>query len=449
MKVKEKESKAAGLIFEKAIHKETIYRKISALLIAFGLYTSFIGISMGMLEFDDPPWIAIAIGAAVVIAEHFTQSRNAERIANCVLSVLCAITIIIWYSTIIDGIKLILNHLFTVSEKYQKYIYERFSIASNSENYNICITVAMAFICTALAVLSHFAAKQKSGLLVALIFLMTITAEIYYGIFPQLWTVVLFVSLGLCILHHRHVHEAVLSIILLTLVLTISFAVIAAYSGPNAFQSEFTEKIRDQLDEHIDQKSSNALKQRQKQRQEKIENIFFRDNKVSDNFDDTASKNFQPKYKTHFEGNRAGLAHKRLPWGWILIGIMLFSLLIWHLVRMHKAKERLKIFSSPDYSVAIDGMFRHSVRWLEFSGIKPDNSLFSQYSSRVSKMFSEEYGKKYSKAVQLWEEAVYSEHVMSVDDCACMRMFLEETAETVKEHAGAFMFFKIKYFHFL
>ncbi len=453
MEKKTKENRIAGLSLAGEEKKESRRERIFALLLALALYISVIGVFMAILEFDDLPWTAIAVGAAIVLAEHFTPGGKTERITNRVLASGSVIAVIIWHRAILDGIKLILNQVFTVSEKYQHYIYKRFSIPAGAGNHSLCITAAMVFICIVSAVVCHFAVKQKKGSLSALISLMVIIAvEIYFGIFPQLWTVILLALIGLGVLYHRYNGKAHVSgaILLAVAVLMVSFTVMAAYAGPNAQQTALTESLRDRFDQHIEQQVSNSIEKRREQVQEKTENTDLKENKVSDRSDDTpAGKRYQAEYEKHFEGNRAGLAHARLPLAWILVGIMLLSLLGWDAVRMYRARKRRRVFDSSDYAAAIDGMFRHSVDWLEVCGLKTDNSLFSQYSKRVSKMLSEEYGRKYSGAVELWEEAIYSGHVMSEKERGWMREFLDDTAETVRDHVGAFTRFKIKYHYFL
>ena len=451
MKKKTKDCREAGLSFAGEGEKERGYERIFPLLLTLSVYISFIGVFMAILESDDLPWAAIAVGTAVAFMEHFTPGGKTKWIANCVLLSVSVIALIIWRSAILDGMRLILNQMFTVSEKYQQYIYERFPISANAGNHSLCITAAMIFICGVSAVMCHYAVRQKSGSLLEAIFLMTLAAEIYYGIFPQLWTVILFGITGLCVLYRQHNGKAfVSSVILLAVAMIASVIVLAAYTGPSAQQTALTEDIRDRLDEHIEQQVNNPIKPRQEQVQKETENTDLKEDKVSDRSDDTsAGKNFQTKHEKQFEGNRAGLAHKRMPWIWIFVGLILLSLLFRYFVRMHRAKKRRRVFDSSDYAAAIDGMFRHSVNWLEACGLKTGNSLFSQYSKQVSKMLSEEYGMKYSAAVRLWEETVYSSHVMGEKEVGRMREFLDDTSENVRDHVGAFTRFKIKYCYFL
>ena len=448
---KTRENRIAGLSFAEEKREESNSDYIFTMLLSLALYSSFSGVFLAMLGFNDLPWAALAVGAAVSLGEHFTPGGKPKWIVNCILAAVLVIAAIIWHSEVLDGGKLILNQVFSASEKSQKYIYSKFSVSADAGEYSLCITAAMIYIFTIFAVLCHFAVRQKNGSLLGIAFLMAVVAEIYYGIFPQLWTLILFAFVGLGVLHYRHIGKpAASNAALLVIALALSFAVLAAYTGPNAQQTVLAEDIRDLLDEHVQQQVFNAIKQRQEQIQEETENTSLEEDKVSDNTDGISGGNsFKTNYEKHFEGNKAGLAHTRLPWSWILIGVMLLALFTGYFMRMRKARRRRKVFESSDCAAAIDGMFRHSVDWLKVCGLKTDNRLFSQYSRRISKMLSEEYGRKYSGAAELWEEAIYSGHAMSEKERGCMREFLDDTAQAVRGHVGAFTRFEIKYRYFL
>jgi hypothetical protein len=120
----------------------------------------------------------------------------------------------------------------------------------------------------------------------------------------------------------------------------------------------------------------------------------------------------------------------------------------WIIHRLRRQLKRRRLFDSGDYSSAIDAMFKYLMDCLTSYGLTPKNDVYSSYIKQIEELAQREYADKYINAVNLWQEAVYSEHKITEAHREFMRSFMEDTAKMVKKNAGVLTRFKISLGYF-
>ena len=100
--------------------------------------------------------------------------------------------------------------------------------------------------------------------------------------------------------------------------------------------------------------------------------------------------------------------------------------------RLQKRNDRLREgMDSEDNRVAVCAAFRYAVTWLKAAGVDFSNLPYGSVSDRVQEIVSPERAEAFSSMVPLWQEAQFSDHVVSDDARATLSRFQEDTAQEI------------------
>ena len=113
--------------------------------------------------------------------------------------------------------------------------------------------------------------------------------------------------------------------------------------------------------------------------------------------------------------------------------------------RRKKAQEARRAFDSDDVNEAVAAMFRHVIAWLEATHHAPGNRLFRDWTDSLMTQLSADYAVRFSSCADLFEEAVYSDHVLDEEDRESMRLLLNETESILYEQADWKQRLQMKY----
>jgi hypothetical protein len=93
-------------------------------------------------------------------------------------------------------------------------------------------------------------------------------------------------------------------------------------------------------------------------------------------------------------------------------------------------------------------MFKYLMDWLTAYGLIPQNDVYSKYANQITELSQKEYAGKYLGAVEIWQEAVYSEHKITEKHREAMRLFMHDTIKMVSKNTGILTKFRIRLGYF-
>ena len=368
---------------------------------------------------------------------------------NAVLLSLAGIAIIIWRGIFLNGLKLLSNMLFEASEKYQLYEYDKFEIAESASD----TIFALLILSVMLAALLSFSLYRKNIFVITSVFLMFTGVQIYFGVFPPvLANIFLYTAFAAAVIYCSPArafvsrHSCVTAIIALAV---LSVIILIVRTGANPSLHSLSEFIRDQFDEKVERPVNTAMRQYNESRGDTSTQELLRRNPVSRQRNDNNAAEYGIDYDYDDSSSQAGTVRPR-----VLLPILLFFFIItaapaaWIILRLRRESKRRKLFDSADYSAAIDAMFKYLMDCLISYGLKPKNDVYSKYTEQIKEFSQKEYADKYLNAVNIWQEALYSEHNMTEVQRAFMRSFMEDTMEMVNKNVGILTRFKLSLGYF-
>ena len=310
-----------------------------------------------------------------------------------------------------ESLKILVNHLFTISEQYQAYLYQHFIVSvlpHNYENYIFSALMAVAIFLAALII-----AARRYKFVYAIIFFAFTTLQIYFGIFAApLWNIALYAVIAWAVL--RDVSIAFLG----SAVVVAAIVTLLIFPGTNPFLTELSETIRDQFgrqqERHI---VMGAIPQEPALQQESTAL------QIGDADDSQAgSHEIYIRRDDIFAGSQIGTAFGQRLWLLWLIGLAFAAgFVLWFLHKLLAAYKRQLLFKSPDGRVAIDAMFRYMIACVLAFTPLPKNSAYSRYAA----VFPQ--GAGYLSALDIWQKATYSDHAITEGDRQQMHGTLDET----------------------
>jgi hypothetical protein len=384
------------------------------------LYIVTIGVFASILEIELTSVILIAsIGLAITVIEMFcSKNKKIMILLNIIITLSVITAIIIFNDTVIDGFKLICNNLFSVSEKYQLYKYDMFEVSTSETAVNtayLCITVILSMLCSITAVYRNF-------VLLAIGFVFVIEVQIYFGVFPSaVWNVIYFVALVVSILGDIKKEYITLAVTFIVICLVCVF-----FTNDSPELHNFSEQIRDMFDEKLENPIPDEITHNDNFDEQISHEQFRKDD--SNNIDYSNANEFHTNIEQDQSGAEVGLTEPSPNINWLLI-ILLIPLVILIILICKKISLTVK-FSSSDYRKAINSMFMYLMKLYERRGLIPENTLYSNYSEQIEKIIPD-YTAAYSEIVELWEEAIYSNHTITVEHRDKMRELLSHTRKLI------------------
>ena len=333
----------------------------------------------------------------------------------------------IGFTTPVDSLKILINHIFTVSEQHQLYEYERFVVTVTPENYQAYAFVAMLII-LALAGLC-IAIAQKYRLVYGAIFVAFVAFAVYFGIFPgAIWGV-----LFCCLLAFGFLHKHGNTLVIFTTMLVIIIAATIIYPGENTAIAQFTENLRDQFGEMIERPVY----------AEAYTASIMPHTGYTHTEVDTGGDNYGDEiygvYRDYvFAGSQIGAAVGDRMWVMWLIGLAFvigfaikFALNVWRAYQLRRA------LSQEDNALAIDAMFMHIIEWLHEFDNAPRPSIYADYvnSAVLPHRLKADYGIIFA----IWQKSQYSNHPISTEERETVKVFLINVKRTLLRTASITM----------
>ena len=311
----------------------------------------------------------------------------------------------------IESFKVLANHLFTISEQYQAYLYQHFTVAASPSTYENYIFVALFIIAILLAALALAAHKIK--IIYAIIFFTFTAVQIYFGTFAApVWNIALYAAIAWAALRKANFAFISGAVILTTIVALLFFP------GANPFLTELSETIRDQFGRQQERQVIMDLAQQEFSPQTETTQIDIADDGLA------GGQEFyiDHDYNETFAGSQIGTAFGQRLWILWLIGLAFaVSFVIWFLQKLLAAFKRRALFNSPDCRVAVDAMFKHMISCVIHFGVKPENLSYAQYAAHFPRETD------YLLILDMWQRATYSNHEITENDKQQARTFLNDT----------------------
>jgi len=335
----------------------------------------------------------------------------------------------------LESFQILLNHLFTISEQHQAYLYQRFTVSVPPENYANYIFVALGIIAALLAAYIFIMQKRQSRIMCVIIFLLFTALQIYFGVFAApIWNITLYAAIAWFLLRNANIAAFV------GVSAAVIFAAMVFYPGPSPFLTQLSETIRDQFGERLERSVvMEASPQQDTLTAQQAQELEMREEAAGQGNDLQGGQAYGIDRDERFAGSQIGAAVGQRIWLLWLIGLaFVVGFILWFFVKLKDAYKRRAVFNSPDCAAAIDSMFKHLVAWLVEFGVDPQNDAYAEYVSQFDAILPGQYAQNYLEAVELWQETVYSSHTMTERDKKRMRSFLDDTRNTLAKGVNPF-----------
>ena len=328
--------------------------------------------------------------------------------------------------TITDGIKLIANRVFSISEAAQNYRYDRFEINVTDAESSVYILTALAFISLLLALISVLLMRKNEKIIPTAAFFAIAVFTAYFGVSTAFIWMVLPAAVWLIsiIPHNAGARRYITVVIVLTLIFSVSSQLL-----PSEFQavSKFDESIRDKI---------------------AFQTVRYENSITPEVFDPPPET--EPEEKTDTRDDHIAYSIPTTKIVGIVAAIILILLILFiPAILIDKLRKRAELeragIESDNYAVSICAMFLYAVRWLNSYGIKPDNVNYADWMQQLKEYMSEDYLNSYDEAVSIWYEAAFSNHEMTAQQRETVRAFLIKTGDEIWKKATHKQRLLIKY----
>ena len=355
-------------------------------------------------------------GAGLFLAAAFLRDRlRIGRLLPVIILVLLLAAGLIFHAQLLNGAGTLMNKLYGIAEQAQAYVYDRFDVAEETPdvmrmNQRYAVLWTALVIGAALAVPAQTARKWICIALAGAV--MVVFA--WFGLLPAAAGMAVVLAAVLLLAGEGKV----LDLLPLLAVLVLVFSVVLVIDpGESEKVSQLDEQWRDQLAFHT------AMLQGEPQN--------------------------SPEEPEESEDENGGggvnlngineLIHNVRLWNAILVALVsLLILFIPSIIHDRLEKRRRKNregIDSEDPRTAIRAMFLYAVRWLQVWGIEAGNRPYSTLQRSVRQV-SGPYAAQFADMLDLWKEAVYSDHPMTSEEALQMKTFMEETIAETKDFAN-------------
>ena len=361
--------------------------------------------------------LAAIFGAIAVVLEWIcARNRTVFACANAtILVAVAALSVVFW-----DSFAALANRAFELSEKYQMYVYTRFSAGNATE------TAALVTIFTAVGAIIGVASVRRLRSVFVAFFAIFVAFAVYFGLFPTAVPTLLFCAAALVASTMRG-RESMTAAVAILLTMAIGFAL---FPGENASLHNFTEDIRDRFGEQLLVPDSSINSD---EAPPDLSFLVVRPNDFGEIPDLRAEQG------DSFSGSTLGAAQSQRirVWMVLLMAALILAAVGFPIVRAYLGERRKRrVFASDDIARAVDAMFRASVERLAAAGLQRRNAPPALYADEVASMADEDYRAAFVEAAMLRDEALYSGHSLDESHRARMREFMELTERKTLRRIG-------------
>lgn len=291
---------------------------------------------------------------------------------------LLALTLVFFafrFSAVTQGLQILANRMFTISESCQAYEYDRFPVTDTPD----ALREGLAFASLATALLVY---ARGGGVLTAVLLL----AQAYFGVTPRaIWLILLLLASALYVLPQERLWLHALTALLL--VALIAACVLWLAPKPNARISGWDEQARDHL---------------------ALYSIFYE--RTPEKLEAPQAEELPPP-PPELQPNQAVSEAKVNVLFLVLVLVTLLLLFVPAVLLDRAQKKRTQNragFDDPDCAAAVRAMYLHSRKWLR---LKPAETP--------------------QEVTALWLEAAYSDHALTEAQRAQMAQYLAQVEQSV------------------
>lgn len=315
--------------------------------------------------------------------------KKARRIAAVALLALSLGFFALRFVSLLNGLKMLANQMFSVSESCQAYEYDYFSVTDSAASLREGLVFASLL--TALAVF-----LRGGPALTALLW----TSQAYFGVTPPgLWLALLLLAAALCFMPEKGLWLHSLLAVALTALIALGVFFLAPGTDPSLSGAE--ETVRDHLAVH---------------------SIFY---ERTPELTETPEPETEQPDVQEMQPDRA-VEKKEVNVLFYALALLTLLLLFVPAVfrdRARKKREKNRAgFADADCAAAIRAMYLHSRKWLRFRPMETPGDIRD-----------------------LWLEAAYSDHTLTQAQRARMEEYLAQVEQTVWDTAGKRERLRIRY----
>ena len=381
--------------------KKNIIAIVAALIAAVTLTAGFCN-SAGITLF---PYAVII--ASAICALFCALPKKLTNIAGTVLLLMLSAAVVITYNDLAEGLAAFANSIFTASESRQAYLYTKFEITAAADRLPYCTALAVSVILSAVTLLLTYCAAKNY--FIAPLAVMAIAAgyEIYFGIAPNaVLNIAVFATLMLsAVTTSKRVNFKAAAAVILAA--TICLASLGTYAAlPKQYRDgipaihAFSEKVRDEFTEGMQQYDEQPEEQKENENeQEETENGKGGTKK-------RASNPVRVNYTVL---------------NFVLVLSVLLLIIAYLLTLLIKNTKKRRLMNSRDAKTAIISSFEYGFRYITSSKIKPTNAIPSEYITEIKSVYGAGCADAYAESVEIYQEALYSTHSMTVEHADKMR----------------------------
>lgn len=354
----------------------------------------------------------LVVFMAITTAEYLKPGKLRFIIA-AVLAGILLITLIIWRSTILGGLAMLINSFYDVAEEAQAYLYDRVPGGDYASVAGSRIGMAWAScLIGLLTALPPLRFRRVTAFVTAAAVMLALA---YYGLLPAIPCVAVFAAAVLISMSRGGV-LSVLPVMLASLLLF--GAVILADPGEIYGISQMDENFRDRF----------AFNTALIESGDEMEEDLYDE---SEEYDEEYSEEEEDEsYEESGNGSFVIIG--------FIIAIVAAAGAAAYLIHRRLAKRRAlyrRGITSKDPREAVTAMFPYTVRWLQGFGVDLPEPAFTSMIPSVKEKFEESYLNRFTEMYELWSEAAYSDHQVSEDSRILMNAFMKDTISTVKKNS--------------
>jgi hypothetical protein len=394
--------------------------------------------------------IACAIIPCVIIILEYLLNKRDKIYSwfNIALIIVLVLLIFINLSDFINGAKIIFNQIFEISEKYQAYLYNRFDVTVDEGSYDKCRAFFMLSVLTAISTLMSYSAIKGHSFVILIVAIATAIFEMYFGIAPSLalnfifFAVMILLAVIIKLNSTEVIAQGVAIFVAISLVFgAVSFAIYPAnYSEPISAVYQLSENIRDVFDDG-EQAISNQLFTTSAQGDTS--------NPESSQLDDGDLVQTEQGNDNSAGGNKKHASNATTVSvnfvTVIVIMLLIVAIFVWLLLILFFSIKRRKALSNKDNKKVISFALMSSLKWLSAYGLKLKNTVPSDYVEPIGELVSSDYAGDYSLAVEIWQEAIYSDNQISDIQRQEVINFYNQTKKLIFKKSNVIKKFKIKF----
>ncbi len=362
-----------------------------------------------------------------VSSEDKRKGQTRKRLILICLAVLMILLLCLFTIPVASrGAQALCNRLFETSERVNAYVYDRFSVPADQP-----VTLAAVILVFILSLMLGITILSGSRLIALGMMAACAAFQMYFGLTLPGWlNVGLFAALALWMLRRPWKGRDALT--LLSAILAVSLAVLFLVPGVDAATEAASERVRDALSQ-VAQRITGTVGEASAGENEARHThplALIRG-------EEEARAEQEYRLETVEE------AQVSMPrWvGYLKILLLLAAVLalltvpflpfLWLNARRKQAAEIRAAFGSANVSEAVCAMFRQVIAWLEAMGFGAGNLPYRDWARSLPQLMEPGYEQRFSQCAALFEEAAYSDHVLSEEQRGQAISLLQETEQAL------------------